>query len=276
MAVPAEFVVLDAPAPESAMPLPPSPPDDEPLDFAALEAEFSRPLNEAVGTLADLMRPAPPQPTSPPEAVSSPVPVIPPPPVSFEAVAPPPPVVSGEPDHEDADDDLWEEIERAVKIAHVANTPEAWHTVATTADVVSSLAQTMELLAEAKRILERLELATDEGRRTVERCEARAEQSQHAAAELRNVAVEAERAARDAAQQATEAEETAAEAVRAVPAARQAAEDSAALSAEARRKTRELETDVALAQQVNTSEAWTRVLAKARAIRAEIGSRQAG
>lgn len=267
-AVPVPPMPAASPAPEASAPVPVP---DVPADRPEVDPELAPPSNSSIATLAGLMRPSPfvPAETGAVPTVAEPAPIAAPAPIVFVPEARQAPVepVAAPEDADEADDDLWTEIERAAAAARLSETPEAWRALAMTAEVVSAFAQTMESIAEAKLTVRRIEEAAEEARRLADRADAHATESQRVASELSRAAEEADLLARSAARTAAEAKDRAADAVEVVPALEQAAQEAEAASIRAREQHRALEEAVDRARRVNTAEAWTHALSLARGLK---------
>ncbi len=157
--------------------------------------------------------------------------------------------------------DKWfAEIARAAGRAQEMDTPEAWQEMARVAGVVSELAQTMRVVAEA-------ELEAETAARTAEEAARQAELAKKTASEANETVAQAANSARAAADQATKAARAADEAGRAaeqaareVPRSAESAKSAAQVAAEAERNAKGIGEIVAAARLANTQEAWTDAL----------------
>ncbi len=256
-------------------------PEPPQVEGAWRRAEFAPPPKEAIATLAGTMFPGAPV-LHPPAGGPQDPPAI----ALWEpAAAGSDEATAGSPDEaagahasgaDSAEADLWAQIERAGTKAQLVDTPQAWHVLAMTAEVVSAFAQTMEIVAEAKVVLEQVESAADDARDALERAVMHAAESQRTATELKHTADEAERTAHSALAAAAQAEEQAEDAARVVPEARDAAEQAQEASARAKNRTSDLDAEIARAREVNTTEAWNRALAVARTTKSHFGRDNGG
>jgi hypothetical protein len=167
----------------------------------------------------------------------------------------------------DADDNGWaKKAAEAVARARTADTPEAWGEAAQAAGVVTGMAQTMQMAADARLTAHRrtqvAERANDEAREAAQA----ATDARRTAEQRVREAQKAAGAAKEAARVADHAKQTAEQQARATPETARAAQMAGRAAVAAKRTAQEVEQIVAQARSANTPEAWSE--ARLRAIAA--------
>jgi len=171
--------------------------------------------------------------------------------------------------------DFWSQvIATSANRASVTDTPESWRAVADAASVMLKMAETLEIVAEAKHTATAMAAAAEEAERAAKEAADLASESKQRAERMAVAAEEAEKAAQKASHQADGAREQADKAAGLVPAAEEAAKVAAQASIEANEKAEELQTALATARASNSDDAWAHVLDVAVASRRQDGERQ--
>ncbi|HYA68059.1 MAG TPA: hypothetical protein VED63_04920, partial [Acidimicrobiales bacterium] len=154
------------------------------------------------------------------------------------------------------DRNLAEEAKRALARARTVETPEAWQEAARVATLMAHMAQTMQVVTDAKQTAKQMAQAAERGTQQAEAAAQAALEAQRVEERAVAAAKDAAQVAQDAAKAATEAMHSAERATQAAPAIARAAETAAEAAADARRNAHEIEELVARAMATNTPEAW--------------------
>lgn len=146
---------------------------------------------------------------------------------------------------------------RAAAFAGGIDTPEAWQSVASSAEVLCEIAQALKVVAEAKQKARRLSMTAEATERGTQEAAREAAEAKQTAEQLVQIAEDAKRRAEEAAGEAVAAWQRAERAALAAVDAEHGTHDAAREAAEAEMFARQLEALIAEASEINSAAAWS-------------------